>query len=96
MFCFEFIAGRPQDDLTGQLISNGHKDIVFSDYTSTLKTMRKIAHGALKAYGDGLVKLEQSVLEEAEALFERFDKKNGEGFDPMPDLGKSRSSKCLM
>jgi len=82
----QLFAGRPQDDLTGQLISNGHKDIAFSDYTSTLKAMRKIAHGALKAYGDGLVKLEQSVLEEADALFKRFDKKNGEGFDPMPDL----------
>ena len=88
----KFIAGRPQDDLTGQLISNGHKDIAFSDYTSTLKAMRKIAHGALKAYGDGLVKLEQSVLEEADALFKRFDKKNGEGFDPMPDLCKNHAS----
>ena len=61
---------------------------MFADYSSTVKAMRKIAHGALKAYGDGLVQLEQSVLEEADALFKRFDKKNGEGFDPMPDLGK--------
>ena len=49
--------------------------------------MRKIAHGALKAYGDGLVELEHSVLEEAEALFKRFDLKNGEGLDPRNDLG---------
>ena len=80
--------GRPQDDLAGQLIAHGHKDIVFSDYNSSLKAMRKIAHGALKAYGDGLIKLEQSVLQEADALFKRFDKKNGEGFDPRTELGK--------
>ena len=50
--------------------------------------MRKIAHGALKAYGDGLVKLEQSVLQESMALFKRFDKKDGEAFDPRSDIGK--------
>ena len=52
--------------------------------------MRKIAHGALKAYGDGLVELEQLVLEETAALFKRCDLRNGEGFDPKNDLGKSR------
>jgi len=36
-----------------------------------------------------LIKLEKSVLEEAEALFKRFDMKNGEGFDPTSDLGLS-------
>ena len=50
--------------------------------------MRKIAHGALKAYGDGLVKLEQSVLQEAEALFKRFDAKAGKAFDPRSDISK--------
>lgn len=61
---------------------------MFGDYNSSLKAMRKIAHGALKAYGDGLVKLEQSVVQEAMALFKRFDKKNGEPFDPRSDIGK--------
>ena len=51
--------------------------------------MRKIAHGALKAYGDGLVKLEKSVQEEVDALFKRFDLKNGEGFDPNTDFGEN-------
>ena len=81
-----------------QLMTHGNKDIVFSDYGPRLKAMRKIAHGALKAYGDGLVELEQSVLEEVEALFKRFDSKNGEGFDPRNDLGKSHgseASKCI-
>ena len=86
--------GRPQDHFAGQLISHGNKDILFTDYNPTLKAMRKIAHGALKAYGDGLIELEQSVLEEAEALFKRFDLKNGEGFDPRNDLGKSGSFYC--
>ena len=87
------LTGRPQDDLAGEVIAHGHKDIVFSDYNSSLKAMRKIAHGALKAYGDGLIELEQSVLEEADALFKRFDNKNGEGFDPKDDLGKILVSK---
>ena len=78
--------GRPQDSFAGQLVTKGNKDI---DYNATLKAMRKIAHGALKAYGDGLVELEQSVLDEAEALFKRFDTKNGKAFDPGNDLGKS-------
>ena len=64
---------------------------MFADYNPALKAMRKIAHGALRAYGDGLIKLEKSVLEEAEALFKRFDMKNGEGFDPRSDLGKTMS-----
>ena len=78
-----------------QLMTHGNKDIVFSDYGPTLKAMRKIAHGALKAYGDGLVELEQSVLEEVEALFKRFDAKNGDGFDPRNDLGESNISKAF-
>ena len=82
------LTGRPQDDLAGEVIAHGHKNIVFSDYNSSLKAMRKIAHGALKAYGDGLIELEQSVLEETDALFKRFDNKNGKGFDPKDDLGK--------
>jgi len=82
-------AGRPQDNFAVQLMTHGNKDIVFSDYGPTLKAMRKIARGALKAYGDGLVELEQSVLEEVEALFKRFDAKNGDGFDPRNDLGLS-------
>ena len=84
-----FFAGRPQDNFAGQLISHGNKDILFADYNPALKAMRKIAHGALKAYGDGLVELEHSVLEEAEALFKRFDMKNVEGFDPWKELGKT-------
>ena len=81
--------GRPQDNFAAQLVSQGNKDILFTDYNPTLKAMRKIAHGALKAYGDGLVKLEKSVLDEADALFKRFDMRNGKAFDPRSDLGKS-------
>ena len=51
--------------------------------------MRKIAHGALKSYGNGLLKLEKLVLEEADALCKRFDAKSGEAFDPVNDLSKS-------
>ena len=80
--------GRPQDNYTASMLSRGNKDIVFGDYSPSLKAMRKIAHGALKAYGEGLIKLEKSVLQEAEALFKRFDKKNGEGFDPRDDLSE--------
>ena len=69
-------------------MTRGFKDIIFSDYNTSLKAMRKIAHGALKAYGDGLVKLEQSVLQEAEALFKRFDAKAGKAFDPRSDISK--------
>ena len=83
------ILGRPQDYFAAQLVSHGNKDILFTDYNPTLKAMRKIAHGALKAYGDGLVKLEKSVLDEADALFKRFDMRNGKAFDPRSDLGKS-------
>ena len=90
---FSFL-GRPQDNFAAQLVSQGNKDILFTDYNRTLKAMRKIAHGALKAYGDGLVELEQSVLEEAEALFKRFELRNGVGFDPRNDLGKSHGSKA--
>ena len=80
--------GRPQDNFAARITSRGYKDIVFGDYSSSLKAMRKIAHGALKAYGDGLIKLEKSVLQEVDALFKRFDKKGGEGFDPRNDISK--------
>ena len=60
---------------------------MFSDYNARLKGMRKIAHLALKAYGDGLVELE-SVLHKANALFKRFDGKEGGAFDPLNDLCK--------
>ena len=83
-----FVAGRPNDSYAAELVTCGYQDIVFSDYNARLKAMRKIAHLALKAYGDGLVKLEQSVLHEADALFKRFDGKEGGAFDPLNDLCK--------
>ena len=56
--------------------------------------MRKNAHGALKAYGDGLLKLEKSGQEEVDPLLKRFDLKNGEGLDPNIDIGNNEFFLC--
>ena len=82
------IIGRPQENFATGIVTKGFQDIVFADYGPRLNAMRKIAHGALKMYGEGLSKLGDSVSVEIEKLFERFDEKNGQEFDPAADLGK--------
>ena len=82
------IPGRPQNNYSISVITSGYKDIAASDYNTTLKAKRKIALRALKAHGDGLDKLEKILLNEAEAIFKRFDAKSEEAFDPRHDLSK--------
>ncbi|XP_070569823.1 steroid 17-alpha-hydroxylase/17,20 lyase-like [Ptychodera flava] len=56
-------AGRPQT-LSGEIITEGYKDIAQSDYNPTWKLHRKIAHQAIRAYASG-EKLECLVHEQA-------------------------------
>ncbi|XP_065070817.1 steroid 17-alpha-hydroxylase/17,20 lyase-like [Rhopilema esculentum] len=82
----EAFAGRPNDNYAVDLITEDFNDIAFGAYGPRLKAMRKIAHGALKMYGEGLAKLEGSILMEVEKLFERFDENKDEAFNPDVDL----------
>ncbi|XP_078657794.1 cytochrome P450 1A1-like [Branchiostoma floridae x Branchiostoma belcheri] len=45
-------AGRTHT-MTGDLVSEGRKDIVMGDFTATWKLQRKLFHGAVRAYASG-------------------------------------------
>ena len=81
-------AGRPSDMHTAFVATRGGKDIVMADYGAMWKTLRKIAHSALKMYGTGMGKLEKLISRETDELLKRFDAKIGESFDPKNDICK--------
>ena len=84
----EDLSGRPQDIYTGKLVSRNFQDIGFKDNGPDLKLMRKIAHSALKFYGNGLQNLEHNILIEVDELFQRLDEKTGVPIDPYNDMGE--------
>lgn len=61
-------SGRPFM-FTASKFSRGFKGIGFTDFHPTLVLQRKIAHSAIRLYGQ---KLEGKVSEEAEKLIERY------------------------
>ena len=88
LHCGEDLSGRPQDIYTGALVSRNFQDIGFKDYGPDLKLMRKIAHSALKFYGNGLENLEHNISTEVDELFRRLDEKIGVPIDPYNDMGE--------
>ena len=78
-------AGRPRL-YTADLISRGGKDIAFSDFCPTWKLQRKIAHSALKMFGQGIRPIEEKVCQEIDELVERFEKVEGRAHDPQDDV----------
>lgn len=78
-------AGRPKL-YTANLISRGGKDIAFSDFGPTWKLQRKIAHSALKMFGNGIKPLEEKVCNETDELIKRFEAVEGQAFDPHHEI----------
>ena len=65
-------AGRPVS-YTTFIISHGGKDIILADYGKGWKFHRKIAHSALRMFGEGMNKLENVISSEVEGLCQRFE-----------------------
>ena len=84
----EDLSGRPQNMPTAAIISRNYQDIGFADHGPALKLMRKIAHSALKFYGNGLENLESSIVVEIDELFKRYDDKTEVPTDPYNDMGE--------
>ena len=78
-------AGRPRL-YTADLISRGGKDIAFSDFSPTWKMQRKIAHSALKMFGQGIKPIEDKVCHEIDELITRFKTVEGRAHDPQEDV----------
>lgn len=78
-------AGRPRL-YTADLISRGGKDIAFSNFSPTWKLQRKIAHSALKMFGQGIKPIEEKVSQEINELTKRFEKVEGRAHDPHADI----------
>lgn len=86
--CGEDLSGRPQNVHPAAIASRNYQDIGFGDNGPALKLMRKLAHSALKFYGNGLEDMEKSITMEIDALFERFDAKTGISMNPYNDIGE--------
>ncbi|XP_015779092.1 PREDICTED: steroid 17-alpha-hydroxylase/17,20 lyase-like isoform X1 [Acropora digitifera] len=78
-------AGRPRL-YTADLISRGGKDIAFSDFSPTWKLQRKVAHSALKMFGQGIKPIEEKVSQEIDELITRFQAVEGLAHDPQDDV----------
>lgn len=78
-------AGRPRL-YTADLISRGGKDIAFSDFSPTWKLQRKIAHSALKMFGQGIKPIEEKVCQEIDELISCFESVEGRAHDPHKDV----------
>ena len=78
-------AGRPMFFI-GDLISHGGKDIALSDYGKRWKFHRKIAHSALRMFGEGMNKLEDVIGGEVKGLCRRFEDYENKPFDPADDI----------
>eukprot|EP00795_Rhopilema_esculentum_P004849 gene4849-21177_t len=83
-------AGRPMS-YTGMEVARGEetgrgKDIAFSTYGVYWQTIRKVAHKALKMYGENRMQLERTIITHTEELVERLANKEGQTFDPKKDI----------
>ena len=63
-------------------------DILYSDYGSYWRTIRKTAHKALKMYGTHREELEKVINTHTDQLIKRLQDKNGKPFDPRRDFCK--------
>ena len=55
------------------LYSRGSKDIIMGDYGKSLVLHRKLAHSAFKMFGDGMISLENRILENVSNLLQCCD-----------------------
>ena len=78
-------AGRPMF-LTADILFHGGKDIIMADYGKRWKFHRKIAHSALRMFGDGMNKLEAVMSGEVKDLCIRFEETKASPFDPAMDI----------
>ena len=78
-------AGRSMD-YTTSILTSGGKDIISGDYGKSWKFHRKIAHSALRMFGDGMSKLENVISNEVERLCQRFEECENVPFDPAVDI----------
>ncbi|XP_077866873.1 steroid 17-alpha-hydroxylase/17,20 lyase-like [Saccoglossus kowalevskii] len=79
---FDF-AGRPHT-FTGDMFSEGGQDIALSDFGTTWKLHRKIAHQAIRDYVSGR-KLERLIREDAFPLLQEILEENdGKSIHPRP------------
>ncbi|XP_078573911.1 cytochrome P450 1A1-like [Branchiostoma floridae x Branchiostoma japonicum] len=72
-------AGRTQT-ATGDLISEGGKDIVMGDFNPTWKLQRKLFHGAVRAYATGRT-LEDKVQGALNEVIDEFSSLEGKAVD---------------
>ena len=59
-----------------------YADVSLSGYDSEWNTRRKVSHKLLKAYGEGIQKIENVVQQELQVVVEQIDKMQGKPFDP--------------
>ncbi|KAK3755591.1 hypothetical protein QZH41_017586, partial [Actinostola sp. cb2023] len=78
-------AGRPLL-YTASLITRKGKSISFGDFDSTWKKQRKIAHSALRMFGNGIERLEGKVCLEVHELIKRLVVNGEAPFNPAHDI----------
>ncbi|XP_066275013.1 steroid 17-alpha-hydroxylase/17,20 lyase-like isoform X2 [Branchiostoma lanceolatum] len=72
-------AGRPKT-LSGDIFTEGGKDIAFTDYSPTWKLHRKLFHSAIRGYASG-ENLQSKVHESLEDIITEFSKMEGRAVD---------------
>ena len=74
-------AGR-SDSYVANTLYHGKQAIVFGDFGARWKLLRKVAHSALRMFGNGIENLEQKVHREAEELCRQLSESRGVPIDP--------------
>ena len=78
-------AGRPMF-YTASLISRGGKDIAFADFGPIWKEQRKLAHSALRMFGNGVKSIEKRTCKEVDELIKKLEAADGKSIDPKKDV----------
>ncbi|XP_041865602.1 steroid 17-alpha-hydroxylase/17,20 lyase [Melanotaenia boesemani] len=86
----KIFAGRPRTVTTDVLTRDG-KDIAFGDYSATWRFHRKIVHGALSVFGEGLASIERIIQLEAQSLCSTLSEAadGGLALDLSPELTRA-------
>ena len=85
-------AGRNTTNYTFGYLTRGFNDIAFADYGPYWTLARKLAHSALKTYGDGMDKLETKIIKQYENLYARLNAKADQPVDLPEELGMRKLS----
>ncbi|KAM9477567.1 steroid 17-alpha-hydroxylase/17,20 lyase [Clarias gariepinus] len=84
----KIFAGRPRTVTTDILTRDG-KDIAFADYSATWKFHRKIVHGALCMFGEGIASIEKIICQEASSMCENLTNLQSSAVDLGPELTRA-------